>query len=224
MISDVEEYKSSMMKFYEELDDLITKDAKGKKATSTDLDRAILGLWRIITYNVFAIINDFPDKRKFYAVAGCTRVSLECVADAEYLTAHPDEAADYWKNQEKIKADLNKRADKWQPFLDGSIKEHGQLKDKTLTRIKTSLGAEAIGSYNFLCFYSHPNTAGMFWLLADSYGRTVKYVLQIMTQMLGEFIELLDEKSNFAVDSKAWTQRLDEAFKLLSNIKAEIRI
>lgn len=213
-----------MLSLYEELDVAITKDAETKKTSSTELDRAILGLWRIATYNIFAAITDFPDKRKFYAVAGCTRVILECTADAEYLATHPDEAENYWKNQGMIKAELKTRTDKWQAFVDGSVNKHGQLKDKTSKRIKESLGLDAIGAYNFLCFYSHPNIAGIFWLLGDETGKTVKYVLQIMSQMLAKFIELLDKKTDFDVDSEVWLKKLDESFRLLRVSKPELTI
>ena len=219
-----ERYESEMMQFYSELDEHITEEAKKRKASSGDLDRAILGLWRMTTYSVFAIISDFSDKRKFYAVAGCTRLVLECAADAEYLCLHPSEAESYWKNQEKIKTELNVRKDKWQAFIDGTVNRYGKLEDKTFDRIKDTLGKEAIGQYNFLCFYSHPNTAGLFWLLADKTGNTIKYVLQIMTQKLGNIIELLDHKTCFEVESAVWTQRLDEIFKLLGGDQSTLKI
>lgn len=224
MRPEFQNYQKEMLQFYEELDELITSEAKSKKSASKDSDMAMVGLWRIITYNVYAVLTDFPDKRKFYAVAGCTRVTLECAADAEYIVTHPDEAEGYWKNQEQIKADLLARDDKWEAFIDGSINQHGSLKDRTLKRIQSTLGDDAMGSYSFLCFYSHPNTASMFWLLADSEGKTVKYVLQIMTQMLAKFLELLDSQTCFDIDSDAWKKRLDGIYGLLGSEKPEITV
>ncbi len=224
MATDIESYKKEMMVFWEEFDELVTGQAKLKRSSSTDLDRALLGLWRIITYNMFVVIEGFLDKKKFYAVAGCTRVMLECVADASHLIGHPDEAEKYWKNQEAIKAHLNTNEDRWQAFIDGDLNKYGQLSDKTQSRIKNTLGTEAIGQYNWLCFYAHPNTASMFWLLGDSEGHLVKFTLQIMTQMLGEFIELLDNSSVFEIDSKLWTIKLDKIFKLLGGSAPELKV
>ena len=218
------QYYDAMGNFFNDFDKVITNGAAKRKSQNSDFEIATIGLWRIMSYCVFTAMSDFQDKKKFFAVAGCIRLIMECTADALYLADHQDEAEAYWKNQEKIQEDLMKRKNRWNAFIEGSVNKYGELQDKTLTRIKKMLGKDAMGAYNFLCFYSHPNTASMFWLLNDVEGKTVKFVLQIMTQQLVKFIELVENKTAFGITARTWTERLDHAYSQLGPAKSQIVI
>lgn len=216
--------QDAMLRFLKDFDQAITDQATNKNRQSNEVDRAIFSLWRVISYNFFCVIDDFIDKRKFYSVSSSTRMILECVADASYLAVNPNQAASYRKNQDKIKKDLKNRSNNWQAFVSGDLNKHGKLQNITMKRIRESLGEDAVGAYNYLCFYSHPNIAGFLWLYGDKKANSLDYVLRINRRLIAIFVVLIEEHTHFDLDSQFWLQRLADSFLATSTISTDFKI
>ncbi len=211
------DYKQDMLEFYNKLDQHIVNEATKNSTKDNDLDKAIFTIWKIMGYNLFSLISDFPDKRKFYSIAGNARLILECLADSEYLVKNPDEAKKYWQNQDEIRSallELNKN-DIWQFIIDGKINEYGSLNEKTTKRIKANLNNNLIGTYNFLCFFVHPNAAGLSWMHNDDSVINPKFILLTITNALAQFIELLEKHTTFDIKSTPILTELDTIFSKL---------
>ena len=130
-----------------------------------DYNIALRALWSISCNNLEVLKIATVSDMSIYPVSSCARLILECLTDASYLSEHKEEAREYWRNQDKIKQDLNGRENKWEAFTKGSVNRYGQLSEKrTQVRIEKQLGIEFLGDYNMLCFYTHPNIAALQWI------------------------------------------------------------
>lgn len=204
-----------MLKFLDDLDREITESALRQINEDDDFQKAIVSIWRVMSYNVFPIVVDFHDKRKFYVIVSCTRLLMESVADAKHLSNNRNESSGYFRNQEKIAAELKKRGDRaWEIFANGSVKYYGKLSQETLKRVENAFGRKSLVAYSYYCFYSHPNIAGVSWLTEDTNGRSLKNVFPIVTMVLLDFLSVAME-ARLIQDSGAWKRRLKEVHNVL---------
>lgn len=190
----------------------------------TDYEKSLTGLNFIIQQNLYYILHDFSLVYRVYQTVAAVRIVTECVADAVYLQKNPSEATKYFNAQQKIQEDLkskNSHMDKWKVFKQGDINKYGMLDKTTTPRLKAAYGSDGLGMYNFLCFYTHPNIAGAFWLKADSdKGLINLYLIQIMNKALHIWLGVLGESDILEVDAKYWSERLAEVHtNTLSKIK-----
>lgn len=173
-------------------------------------NQALLGLWYIIKLNIFFTIREVDKIYNFYPVAGAVRLIMECVADAKYLQSHQEEAEAYFNTQQKIQEEMKNLGSKsFNLFKSGDINKYGELSAKTLSRLKKAHGSDGLGAYSFLCCFTHPNIAGVFWFVADKdNGWKNLYAIEIMNAALATWLKVLEESSIVEVSATEWSQKL----------------
>lgn len=173
---------------------------------------AIRSLWAISCNNLEALKTAIQSDKSVYPVASSTRLILECLTDASFLSAHEEEAVAYSRNQEKIQQDLRNREEKWEAFIEGSVNRYGQLSEKrTLARIEKYMGREFLGDYNMLCFYAHPNIAALQWVNSIGNDELVENMLLSLAQYLNIWFEILPNPAPDQINMKYIATRLLES-------------
>lgn len=189
-----------------------------------DYYKSLIGLNYIIQQNIYHILSDFNMKYRVYQTAASVRLVFECVADASYLQKNAVESVEYYNAQQKIQADLraaNSQEEKWKVFKAGDINTYGSLDKKTLSRIKDAYGSDGLGAYNFLCFYTHPNIAGAFWLKADEEAGLINlYLIEILNGSILDWLTILTGSMLPDFDGRIWASKLAEVYSTtLAKIK-----
>jgi len=188
---------------------LLSKSSNEEEAT--DIEKSLIGLWSISRDNLYFIMNNIHIKGNYYACVGSTRLILECsVASHKLVKSKNKYAKDFFNNQEKIRSDIEKS--RWDAFTSGRISKYGNLSfgKKMQENIEEVFNKDAVGAYNYLCFYTHPNIASYRWWLEDNKGIHTRYLLGINNKILGSLILVLEK--HFGRDKMAnkWLQQLKD--------------
>ena len=211
-----EEYRHKTAKVFDRLGEHLEIQFKSIEEPN-DYYKSLMGLNYMIQQNIYHILSDFNMKYRVYQTAASVRLVLECVADAAYLQRNATESKEYYNAQQKIQIDLkaaDTHAEKWKVFKTGDINKYGSLKDqRTYSRIKDAYGNDGLGAYNFLCFYTHPNIAGAFWLKADEEAGLINlYLIEILNEAILKWLTILTECMLPDFDGPKWASELAEIY------------